>query len=85
MKTGIKSWNLNILSEDDVERIYEASLALLEDPGIFSESDLFLDIFEKGGAKVDREARTNCVPRDMVEAAIKSAPSSFVRYGRNDP
>jgi trimethylamine--corrinoid protein Co-methyltransferase len=85
MKTGIKSWNLNILSEDEVQRIYDASLSLLEDPGLYSESDLFLDIFEKGGAKVDRKARTICVPRDMVEAAIKSAPRSFVLHGRNDP
>jgi trimethylamine--corrinoid protein Co-methyltransferase len=85
MKTGIKSWNLNILSEDEVQRIYDASLSILEDPGLHSESDLFLDIFEKGGAKVNREARTICVPRDMVEAAIKSAPRSFVLYGRNAP
>lgn len=85
MKTGIKSWNLNVLSENDVQRIYESSLSILEDPGIFSESDLFLDIFEKGGAKVDRDTRTIHTPRDMVEAAVKSAPGSFVLYGRNDP
>ena len=85
MKTGIKSWNLNILSEDELHRIYEASLSLLEDPGLFSESDLFLDIFEKGGAQVDCEARTIRVPRVMIEAAIRSAPSSLVLYGRNDP
>lgn len=85
MKTGINSWNLDILSENDVQRIYEASLSILEDPGISSESDLFLDIFEKGGAKVDRNARTIRVPRDMVEAAIKSAPTSLVLHGRNDP
>lgn len=85
MKTGIHTWNLNILSEDKLQRIYEASLSLLEDPGLFSESDLFLDIFEKGGARVDREAHTIRVPRDMVEAAIQSAPRSFVLHGRNDP
>jgi trimethylamine--corrinoid protein Co-methyltransferase len=85
MKTGIKSWNLDILSENDVQRIYQASLSILENPGISSESDLFLDIFEKGGAKVDRDARTIRVPRDMVESAIKSAPSSLVLHGRNAP
>jgi len=85
MKTGIKSWKLNILSEDDVQRIYESSLSILEDPGLLSESDLFLDIFEKGGARVDRDARTIRVPRDMVEAALKSAPNSFVLHARNDP
>jgi trimethylamine--corrinoid protein Co-methyltransferase len=85
MKTGAKGGSLKILSEEELMRIYEASLSLLEDPGIYSESDLFLDIFEKGGARVDREARTIQISRDMVEAAIKSAPHSFVLYGRNDP
>jgi trimethylamine--corrinoid protein Co-methyltransferase len=84
MKTGIKSWNLNILSENELERIDDASLSLLESPGLYSESDLFLDIFEKGGARVDREARTICVPRDMVQAALQSAPKSLVLHGRND-
>ena len=85
MKTGIKSWNLNILSENELERIYDASLSLLESPGLYSESDLFLDIFEKGGAKVDREARSISVSRDMVQAALQSAPKSFVLRGRDDP
>jgi trimethylamine--corrinoid protein Co-methyltransferase len=85
MKTGAKGGTLKILSEGELMRIYEASLSLLEDPGIYSESDLFLDIFKKGGARVNREARTIQIDRDMVESAIKSAPHSFVLYGRNDP
>jgi trimethylamine--corrinoid protein Co-methyltransferase len=85
MKTGAKGGTLKILSEGDLQRIYEASLSLLDDPGIQSESDLFLDIFEKGGARVNRERRTIHLSREMVEWAIQSAPSSFTLYGRNDP
>jgi len=57
MKTGMKGGNLTALSEADLDRVYEASLSILWDPGIVSESDLLLDIFEKGGAKVDRQSR----------------------------
>ena len=85
MKTGAKGGTLKFLSEEDLQRIYEASLSLLEDPGIQSESDLFLDIFEKGGARVNRERSTIHLSREMVEWAIRSAPSSFILYGRNDP
>ncbi len=85
MKTGAKGGTLKILSDEELIRIYESSLSLLEDPGVYSESDLFLDIFEKGGARVNREARTIQVGRDMIEAALKSAPHSLVLYGRNDP
>ncbi|MFC2029745.1 trimethylamine methyltransferase family protein, partial [Chloroflexota bacterium] len=85
MKTGAKGGDLRVITEDDVQRIHESALSLLEDPGIRSESDLFLGIFEKAGAKVDRDSRVICVPPDMVEAAIESAPRSFVVHGRNDP
>lgn len=85
MKTGAKGGTLKVLSEDDVQRIHRSALSLLEDPGIYSESDLFLDIFRKAGATVDLDSRVIRVPPDIVEAAIKSAPRSFVLHGRNDP
>ena len=85
MKEGIPGGTLNVLSDSDVQRIHEAALALLMDPGILSTSDLFLDIFEQGGAPIDREARVIRVPAEMVEAAVESAPRSFVLHGRDDP
>jgi trimethylamine--corrinoid protein Co-methyltransferase len=85
MKTGAQGGMLNLLPAGDVERIHEAALALLENPGIFSESSLFLEIFARGGARVDRDRRVITLPREMVEAALRSAPRSFVLYGRNDP
>ncbi len=85
MKQGARGGMLNIISDADVDRIYQAALDLLMEPGVFSESDLFLDIFAKGGAKVDRSARTIRVPKELVEWAIQTAPKSFVLYGRNDP
>ena len=85
MKTGAKGGNFTILSESELDRLFEASLSLLEDPGIQTESPLFLDIFEKNGARVNRQKGMISVDRSMVEAALKSAPSSFVLYGRNDP
>lgn len=85
MKIGARGGSLKVISDSELERIYQASLSLLVDPGVYSESDLFLDIFEKGGARVNRNQRSIHIDKDMVEAAIKSAPSSFVLYGRNDP
>src|SRR5512140_2471890 len=84
MKQGIRSGSLSIISEADVERIYCAALELLMEPGIYSESELFLDYFAKAGAKVDRTAHTIRVPPELVEWALKVAPKSFVLYGRND-
>ncbi|OGN75430.1 MAG: hypothetical protein A2X25_15325 [Chloroflexi bacterium GWB2_49_20] len=83
MKFSTQGGTHNVLSEADIERIHLASLKLLEDYGIFSESDLILDIFEKGGASVDRESRRIRVLPEMVDAALKSAPDSFVFFGRD--
>lgn len=85
MKQGARGGMLNLLPESDIERIHSAALSLLENPGVFSESDLFLDIFARGGARVDRERRVITVPAELVEWALKTAPRSFVLYGRNDP
>lgn len=84
MKTGMRGGSLKILSEDEVERLHQAALALLREPGLFSESTLFLDLFERSGAQVDRQARTIRLPAEMVEAAIASAPDRFVLHGRHD-
>jgi trimethylamine---corrinoid protein Co-methyltransferase len=85
MKTGAPGGILNILTEDAMMRIHHAALALLQDPGIQSESELFLDICAHGGAQVDRETRAIRVPPDLVDAALKTVPPSFVLYGRRDP
>jgi trimethylamine--corrinoid protein Co-methyltransferase len=85
MKTGARGGSLTVITEENVERIYQASLELLMNPGLYSESDLFLDIFEKGGAQVDREARTVRLPKELVEWAVQATPKSFMLYGRNDP
>ena len=85
MKTGAPGGSLTVISDENVERIYRASLDLLMNPGILSESDLFLDLFEKGGARVNRTERTIQLPQELVEWAIQSAPKSFTLYGRNDP
>ena len=78
MKNAQRGGSWDVLARDDLERIHRASLALLEASGIFSESDLILDLFQKGGATVDREARTICIPPEMVAEALESAPESFV-------
>ncbi len=82
MKVSLKNGVLNFLSEGDVQRIHEAALEILEDLGVFSQSDLVLDLFAKNGARVNVDERVVRVPGEMVEAALKSAPRSFTLYGR---
>ncbi len=82
MKKGMIGGSLKVLSEADIERIHLASLSLLEEQGMRTDSDLILDIFRKGGANVDLDSGVIRLSPDMVEAALESAPKSFVLYGR---
>lgn len=82
MKEGSPGGSFDVLSEDALHRVHAACLSLLESPGIYSESDLFLDLFERGGAGVDRDSRVIRVPPELVQSALETAPKSFVVYGR---
>ena len=82
MKEGLIGGSLKLFSEDLTRIARPSCLSLLEDFGMESESDLILDIFEKAGGDVDRDSRVIKVPPEMVEAALASAPGSFVLYGR---
>jgi trimethylamine--corrinoid protein Co-methyltransferase len=83
MKPAAQGGTLNVLSEADVERIHSASLSLLASYGVFSESDLILDIFSRSGASVDRDARRIRIPPELVLSALQSTPSTFTFYGRD--
>jgi trimethylamine:corrinoid methyltransferase-like protein len=82
MKKGLMGGSLKVLSQEDLHRIHEASLRLLEEVGMYSESDLILDIFKKAGAMADSQARVIKLSPDMVAAALSTAPASFVLHGR---
>ncbi len=82
---SVLAGTLNVLPEDDVLRIHDAALAILQDPGIESESQLILDIMARSGARVDRDTRRIHIPPDMVDAALRTAPGSFVLHARRDP
>lgn len=83
MKEGIRAGSLKFLSESDIQRIHEAGLSLLENPGIRCESVAVLDVFKKGGARVNANTGMVSVDPSMVEEALKWAPKSFVVCGRD--
>jgi trimethylamine--corrinoid protein Co-methyltransferase len=74
---------LEILSEDQLMAIHEASLHLLENIGIEFMGAAARDKFRAAGAKVDDETGLVKIPREVVANALKTAPSSFVLSPRN--
>lgn len=71
----------DLLSDNDVEEIHEASMDLLENTGIEIMHEEARDILAENGAKV--EGQRVYLPRQVVEDALDKAPSSFTLHARN--
>lgn len=73
---------LKVISEQDYQRIHEASLKILAENGVRFDSQDALAIFKQHGARV--ENRTVFIDAKMVESALKSVPDKFKWAARND-
>jgi trimethylamine--corrinoid protein Co-methyltransferase len=71
------------ITRDDVERIHETSLRLLQDPGVKLEHDAVCEKLREAGATDGREAQVLRFPRPMIEEYLALAPKS-VRFSDLD-
>jgi trimethylamine--corrinoid protein Co-methyltransferase len=82
MTTDIKSisnpgLSLQILSQEDVQRIHSATLDLIASTGVRFPLPRALDIWESHGASVDRETMIVKAPGHIIEEAISLAPPTY--------
>ena len=75
--------SLNILTDDELQEIHYGTIEVLNETGVFVEDESALDLFEEGGADVDRDTKIVKIPPHVLEDAIRSAPSKVVLYGRD--
>ncbi len=73
---------IRFLSDDEIESIHLASLRVLEELGmeVILNAEA-LEIFRKAGARVEGERVR--IGRDIVEEALRRAPSEFTFHARN--
>ena len=72
-----------ILSGEQIERIHETSLAILERVGVLVPHGEMLERFAASGATVDRAAQRVRIPPAMVLRAVEQAGKRFTIYGRD--
>lgn len=70
-----------MLTDDEIVRIHENSLRILENVGVVFTYEPAIEILREHGARV--EGQTVYLPKAMVEEKLKCAPSSFTLYSRN--
>jgi len=66
------------LTDEQIDRIHEASLKILSETGIILQHSGALKLVQEAGARVDGENQRAWIPPDVVEGALEKAPRSFV-------
>lgn len=75
---------LDVLSKEDVQKIHEATLHIIENVGVRFPSKRALKIWEEVGALVDHERKIVKVKPYLIEDALKQAPPAYT-LGARDP
>ena len=76
---------MKLYSDDAIEAMHEAALTALEDLGMKILLPEARRIFREGGAKVDESSEMVWIGREIVAAALKTAPRSILcRAARRD-
>jgi trimethylamine--corrinoid protein Co-methyltransferase len=72
-----------LLTSEQVERVHQASLEILENVGLLVRHEKARDIFAKHGCQVDSETLNVRFPRAVVEEHRKAMPPKFTFKGRD--
>ncbi len=73
----------NILSDNELKMIHEASLEVLEKTGLRIDHPKALEMMADAGAKVDFEKKMVYIPERLVSECLKKAPGTFVCAGQD--
>lgn len=72
-----------VLSDSQINRIHEASLAILERTGVHIPHEEMLSRFADAGAQVDHARQIIRIPADLVMRSLDQAGKQFTLYGRD--
>src|SRR5512138_2465675 len=74
---------LEVLTKEEVRKIHEASLWIIEHAGVRFPSERALEIWEAHGATVDHEKKIVRVQGDLIEEALKKCPPAYSLAARD--
>lgn len=74
---------ITYLSQAEKEFVHEKTLEVLEQVGVAYNTTQAIELLEKAGARVDREALTARLTWDVIEPALKTVPRTVLLAGRD--
>ena len=76
---------LSIWSDQNLQKIHNATVTVLEETGVKFPSEKALDIFAEAGAHVDFETQIVKIPENILMSSIGKAPRAYTMASRTDP
>jgi trimethylamine--corrinoid protein Co-methyltransferase len=73
---------ISILSDEDIKKVNQTALDILEEVGVVFLSEKALKIFADAGANVDFDKKTVKIPGHLVADYLKKAPRHYTLAGR---
>src|SRR5690606_29843873 len=74
---------LEVLTTEEVRKIHEATLWIIEHVGVRFPSRKALEIWEANGARVDHETKIVRVKGDVIEEALAKCPPAYSLAARD--
>jgi len=79
----LKGGQLKVLSNDDIQRVHFAALAVLAEVGVRVEYRPALEVFRDSGCRVDFDKHLVFIPEHVLRKALATAPSRFTLWGKS--
>jgi trimethylamine---corrinoid protein Co-methyltransferase len=76
------NFSMQALNQNQIQKIHESSLQILEKTGIVLQDAEALDILSKHGAKLNDRSRL-CIPASLVEKSLETTPRKIPLYNRS--
>ena len=73
---------ISILDDEDIKKINQTALSILEEVGIMMPSEKAMKIFADAGADVDFDKKLVKIPSHLVVDSLKKAPRRYTLCGR---
>ncbi len=83
VRPGMPGGRFAPLTESDLQQVYDTALTLLEDVGMGSPIEEFVDVVTAAGGHVDENERLH-FPKSVVEGAIGTAAKEWIWHGFDD-
>ena len=80
---SVRSGNLKIFREDEIKKIHNSSLEILEETDMWVPEKKCLELLHDAGAKVDFKNQKVLFPAWLIEEKIRLAPGRFTVHARD--